>query len=68
MSMAYELHGRKPVRLCMGESTGKNGIGGWREQAARTDGMSGGAWMTVRMDEWNECMGAGVAGIVGDGA
>ena len=26
---------------CMGESTGKNGIGGWREQAARTDGMSG---------------------------
>lgn len=41
MSMADELHGRKPVRLCMGESTGKNGIGGWREQAARTDGMSG---------------------------
>ena len=26
---------------CMGEYTGKNGIGGWREQAARTDGMSG---------------------------
>ena len=43
MSMADELHGRKPVRLCMGESTGKNGIGGWRERAARADGMIDGA-------------------------